>query len=642
LARKILLADDSVTAQNMGRKILTEAGYEVITVNNGPSALKKIAEGKPDLIILDVYMPGYGGLEVCQRVKDTAESSRIPILLSVGKLEPFKADDGRKAGADAHIVKPFEATELLSAINKLEDKIVPQGQGKRFSRAARNAAADDSELKDGWKDRLPTPISKGKKAGRDAGTAEDTEKQKEKASAATFAEIINSDKKKKPELQETHVPESQPVAASESQPTAKPHVQATDAPSPAEPVGQARPKDFSVFPAHDEVETTAVDQTVSFETSPVVTPETPEPTHASLAAHEVDAALASLGSHDNSHSVMASVFAATEMAVIAGPRWIAEEVALTDAEANCNLHQEMQNAVAQAPESASSEAAKNIQPPVETAQVEVSAPSSVEPSAIERHHELQASYESAPVDAAETLMCEADEPIMSELRPSELRMQDEVQPEAGAVATAEPVELKAELDAPAEREKAAIVDVVAQEVPLVAPAEVVAAASAESGATPAIAAVSQELATEPHAQYEAPIAGAQELAAYAAAASASGVSTQPASPAETMSAEPRELEAEPPTREAWANWQQIRDSVLGGQVAVDLSAAGLPIADAPSKETSPNETHPDPSASESSTAEASAPDANDADAIASIVDSVLADLKPKLMAEIAKKLGKRK
>src|ERR1700745_187942 len=87
LARRILLADDSVTAQNMGRRILTDAGYEVVTVNNGSAALKKIQEQKPDLIVLDVYMPGYGGLEVCQRVKET---TRIPVLLTVGKLEPFK------------------------------------------------------------------------------------------------------------------------------------------------------------------------------------------------------------------------------------------------------------------------------------------------------------------------------------------------------------------------------------------------------------------------------------------------------------------------------------------------------------------------------------------------------------------------
>jgi CheY-like chemotaxis protein len=98
LARKILLADDSVTAQNMGRKILADAGYDVATVNNGSAALKRIADLKPDLIVLDVYMPGYSGLEVCQRLKDSEETAHIPVLLSVGKLEPFKPEEARRVG----------------------------------------------------------------------------------------------------------------------------------------------------------------------------------------------------------------------------------------------------------------------------------------------------------------------------------------------------------------------------------------------------------------------------------------------------------------------------------------------------------------------------------------------------------------
>ncbi len=126
MARTVLLADDSVTAQNMGRRILTDAGYDVITVNNGSAALKKIHENHPDLIVLDVYMPGYGGLEVCQRLKESGETMRIPVLLSVGKMEPFKADEAKRVRADAHIVKPFEASELLAALAKLEDRIVPQ------------------------------------------------------------------------------------------------------------------------------------------------------------------------------------------------------------------------------------------------------------------------------------------------------------------------------------------------------------------------------------------------------------------------------------------------------------------------------------------------------------------------------------
>ena len=137
MARKILLADDSVTAQNMGRKILADAGYEVITVNNGSAALKKIAEQKPDLIVLDVYMPGYSGLEVCQRLKEASETARIPVLLTVGKLEPFKPEEAKRVRADGFIVKPFEASELLSALSKLEDKIVPRAETSKPGRFAR-------------------------------------------------------------------------------------------------------------------------------------------------------------------------------------------------------------------------------------------------------------------------------------------------------------------------------------------------------------------------------------------------------------------------------------------------------------------------------------------------------------------------
>jgi len=131
LARTVLLADDSVTAQNMGRRILTDAGYEVITVNNGSAALKKVHESQPDLIVLDVYMPGYGGLEVCQRLKESGETMRIPVLLTVGKMEPFKADEAKRVRADAHIIKPFEASELLAALAKLEDRIVPPADPSR-------------------------------------------------------------------------------------------------------------------------------------------------------------------------------------------------------------------------------------------------------------------------------------------------------------------------------------------------------------------------------------------------------------------------------------------------------------------------------------------------------------------------------
>jgi len=193
LARKILLADDSVTAQNMGRKILADAGYDVVTVNNGSAALKRINEIKPDLIVLDVYMPGYSGLEVCQRLKDAAATAHIPVLLTVGKLEPFKPEEARRVRADAHIVKPFEASELLSAITRLEDRMVPQqSEGGRYSTSASgverfsgegNGRTTESKAgaDTGWKSRLGFPSKKKK---------EEPEPESEDiAAAATFRDF---------------------------------------------------------------------------------------------------------------------------------------------------------------------------------------------------------------------------------------------------------------------------------------------------------------------------------------------------------------------------------------------------------------------------------------------------------------------
>ena len=90
MAFKILLADDSMTAQNLAKKILIDVGYEVIAVSNGAAALKKIASERPDLLILDIYMPGYTGLEVCEKIKTAPGTAHTPVLLTVAPMEPYE------------------------------------------------------------------------------------------------------------------------------------------------------------------------------------------------------------------------------------------------------------------------------------------------------------------------------------------------------------------------------------------------------------------------------------------------------------------------------------------------------------------------------------------------------------------------
>jgi len=115
----VLLADDSVPAQNMGKKILADAGYCVQTVSNGLEALRKIAEHAPDIAILDIFMPGYTGLEICERLRASAATATLPVILTVGKLAPYRPEDGEHVHSNAVIVKPFAAAELVSAVRSL-------------------------------------------------------------------------------------------------------------------------------------------------------------------------------------------------------------------------------------------------------------------------------------------------------------------------------------------------------------------------------------------------------------------------------------------------------------------------------------------------------------------------------------------
>jgi CheY-like chemotaxis protein len=137
---RILFADDSMTAQNMGKKILSEAGYDVVAVSNGAAAVKKIAEQKPDIIILDVYMPGYSGLEVCEKVRGSLETMKTPVLLTVGKMEPYKPEDANRVKADGVIIKPFEASDLLAIIKKFEERIAQMPVPPMVAQAVRAEA----------------------------------------------------------------------------------------------------------------------------------------------------------------------------------------------------------------------------------------------------------------------------------------------------------------------------------------------------------------------------------------------------------------------------------------------------------------------------------------------------------------------
>ncbi len=129
--RKILLADDSITIQKVVNLTFAEEGVEVVTVGDGDSALARIAEEWPDLVMADVNMPGANGYKVCESIRSDQATRDIPVILLVGSFEPFDEAEAERVGANAFLTKPFQSIrQLVSQVNDLM--------------ATRSAAVDDA------------------------------------------------------------------------------------------------------------------------------------------------------------------------------------------------------------------------------------------------------------------------------------------------------------------------------------------------------------------------------------------------------------------------------------------------------------------------------------------------------------------
>ena len=113
----ILLADDSPHALRMGERILRDEGYEVVSLTDGETAMIRLPDVDPDLVIADVFLPGRSGFELCRHIKANQRHARV--ILTAGLLEPFDEEEARRAGCDAILKKPFEASVVMETIQPL-------------------------------------------------------------------------------------------------------------------------------------------------------------------------------------------------------------------------------------------------------------------------------------------------------------------------------------------------------------------------------------------------------------------------------------------------------------------------------------------------------------------------------------------
>ena len=114
---RILVVDDEPQVTEIIEAFLTNAGHEVIVSNDASDGLKKAREAKPDVILLDIMMPGSDGYSICNELKNSPPTAEIPVVFLTGKDR--SDDQGRsfKAGGDMFIKKPFSCERLLEIIN---------------------------------------------------------------------------------------------------------------------------------------------------------------------------------------------------------------------------------------------------------------------------------------------------------------------------------------------------------------------------------------------------------------------------------------------------------------------------------------------------------------------------------------------
>jgi DNA-binding response OmpR family regulator len=116
---KILIADDDPFLLRLVGYLLGKEDYEIVTAMDGEEALERVETEKPDLVILDVMMPGIDGLEVCRRLRSQPETAALPIVMLSARSKVSDRIAGLQAGANEYLGKPSDAHELVACVGAL-------------------------------------------------------------------------------------------------------------------------------------------------------------------------------------------------------------------------------------------------------------------------------------------------------------------------------------------------------------------------------------------------------------------------------------------------------------------------------------------------------------------------------------------
>ena len=116
MSKSVLVVDDEKMTRDLLRLMLKGTGFTIFEAEDGYVALEQIEAHMPDIMILDVMMPGLDGLSVCQKVRSEPKTANMPVIMLSAKTTPTAIQDGLDAGANRYLTKPVGFKELLSNI----------------------------------------------------------------------------------------------------------------------------------------------------------------------------------------------------------------------------------------------------------------------------------------------------------------------------------------------------------------------------------------------------------------------------------------------------------------------------------------------------------------------------------------------
>ncbi len=136
MPRRVLIIDDSLTSRTVQQAIVQEAGFDVSTAQDATEGMQKVRAERPDLVLLDVMMPGVDGFTACRALRDHRDTQHLPIILVTSQRQEGSVETGFACGCSDYVLKPIDRDELLAKIENFLPSQPAPGRGRKGGKRA--------------------------------------------------------------------------------------------------------------------------------------------------------------------------------------------------------------------------------------------------------------------------------------------------------------------------------------------------------------------------------------------------------------------------------------------------------------------------------------------------------------------------